>query len=67
MVGDRLYTDIAMAQNAGAAAVLVLTGEATAEEARLLPQAPQLIIADVGVLGEMLYPPLAWGFLVCCS
>ena len=33
MVGDRIYTDIAMAQRAGVLAVLVLSGEATAEEA----------------------------------
>ena len=33
MVGDRLYTDIAMARRAGALGVLVLTGETTAAQA----------------------------------
>src|SRR5439155_27233543 len=33
MVGDRIYTDMAMAQAAGALAVLVLSGEATAGDA----------------------------------
>ena len=31
LVGDRLYTDIAVAQNAGAVSVLVLSGETTQE------------------------------------
>lgn len=54
MVGDRLYTDIAMAQRAGAFSVLVLSGEATAEEAAQLPQPPDLVVADVGELGQLL-------------
>ena len=32
MVGDRLYTDIQLAHNAGAMSALVLTGEAKAED-----------------------------------
>lgn len=54
MVGDRLYTDVAMAQRAGSFSVLVLSGEATAEEAAQLPQPPDLIVADVGELGRLL-------------
>jgi NagD protein len=54
MVGDRLYTDIAMAQRAGMLAVLVLSGEATAEEAAGLANPPDLIVNDVGALGERL-------------
>jgi NagD protein len=54
MVGDRLYTDMAMAHQAGALAVLVLTGEATKEEALAMTPPPDLVLADVGVLGEML-------------
>ncbi len=52
MVGDRIYTDIAMAQRAGAMAVLVLSGEATAEQAAAMEQPPDLIVADVGELEE---------------
>lgn len=54
MVGDRIYTDMAMARSAGALAVLVLTGEATAEEAAAMDHPPDLIVADVGELGERL-------------
>jgi NagD protein len=54
MVGDRLYTDIAMAQRAGVPAVLVLSGEATAAEAAALARPPDLVVADVGELGELL-------------
>ncbi len=54
VVGDRLYTDMAMAQRAGAASVLVLTGEATAEEAAAFDPPPDLVIRDVGALGEIL-------------
>lgn len=52
MVGDRIYTDMAMAQRAGTMAVLVLSGEATAAEAGAMEQPPDLIVADVGELGE---------------
>ena len=54
MVGDRVYTDIVMAQRAGVGSVLVLSGEATAEDAAALPTPPDLIVADVGELGERL-------------
>ena len=53
MVGDRLYTDMAMARNAGALGVLVLTGETTAEAARLSTQ-PDLVVVDLEELGVML-------------
>ena len=54
MVGDRLYTDVAMARQAGAVAVLVLTGEATADQAAACPEPPHLVVADVGEFGERL-------------
>lgn len=54
MVGDRLYTDVAMAQRAGAVSVLVLSGEATTAEAAALDRPPDLVLADVGELGELL-------------
>lgn len=54
MVGDRLYTDIAMARAAGVPAVLVLSGEATAEEAAAHVPGPDLVVADVGELGALL-------------
>ena len=54
VVGDRLYTDIVMAQRAGATSVLVLTGEATAAEAAELNPPPDLVFNDIGVLGRLL-------------
>ncbi|HRT10717.1 MAG TPA: HAD-IIA family hydrolase, partial [Candidatus Paceibacterota bacterium] len=52
MVGDRLYTDVAMARRAGAFGVLVLTGETTAEQAAKHSPAPDLIVSGLDELGE---------------
>ncbi len=52
MVGDRLYTDMAMARSAGAVGVLVLTGEATEQEARRHSPPPDLILPSLKELGE---------------
>jgi len=54
MVGDRLYTDMAMARNAGALGVLVLTGETTAEDAERHSPKPDLVVKDLAELGERL-------------
>lgn len=65
MVGDRIYTDIAMGHNAGALSVLVLSGETTLEtalqveaDARSHP-APahwpaDVIVRDIASLGDLL-------------
>lgn len=54
MVGDRLYTDMAMARGAGTVGVLVLTGEATAEEAASLPTPPDVVVPSLKELGALL-------------
>jgi NagD protein len=54
VVGDRLYTDIAMAQAAGALGVLVLTGESSADDARYAPQPPDLVVPDLEEFGRLL-------------
>lgn len=65
MVGDRIYTDTAMAHNAGAFGVLVLSGETTIEIAeKVAAEAannespefypPDLIVRDIEELGELL-------------
>lgn len=54
MAGDRIYTDMAMAQHAGAVSVLVLTGEATREDAEVADQQPDLILPSLSELGVML-------------
>ena len=54
MVGDRIYTDIEMAHNAGAFGVLVLSGETTDEIAAAAEKQPHLTLDSIGVLGELL-------------
>lgn len=54
MVGDRLYTDMAMARNAGALGVLVLTGETTALEAAQANPPPDLVLPSLVELGARL-------------
>lgn len=47
MVGDRLYTDIAAGRNNGLKSILVLSGEATMEDARYSDVLPHLIFTSV--------------------
>jgi len=54
MVGDRLYTDLAMAHRAGALGVLVLTGETTAAQGANHSPAPDLVVSGLAELGERL-------------
>ncbi len=54
MVGDRLHTDIVMARRSGALAVLVLTGEAAADDVEAGPDAPDLIVPSIREFGEIL-------------
>lgn len=69
MVGDRIYTDTAMAHNAGAVGVLVLSGETTLETALGVAadekackaagkepefHAPDFIMRDIEELGDLL-------------
>lgn len=54
MVGDRLYTDVLMARRAGALGVLVLTGEATAEDAARSAEPPDLTLPSLVELGDLL-------------
>lgn len=54
MVGDRIYTDVLMAHRADALGVLVLTGEATAEDAARAEFPPHLTVPSLAELGAML-------------
>lgn len=56
MVGDRIYTDVQMAFNAGAMGVLVLSGETTLEIADQAPRQPDIIADNIATLGNL----LAW-------
>ncbi|HII44381.1 TPA: HAD-IIA family hydrolase [Candidatus Thalassarchaeaceae archaeon] len=50
MVGDRLYTDMEMADRAGVHGVLVLSGEATREDLVSATQNPSLVVGSVAEL-----------------
>jgi len=54
MVGDRIYTDTAMAHNANAVGVLVLSGETTLEIAMAADVPPDFIVRDIEELGDLL-------------
>ncbi|MDD3038498.1 HAD-IIA family hydrolase [Bacteroides sp.] len=54
MVGDRIYTDILMAQNAQALGVLVLSGETTYDTAMSVQPGPDLILRDLAELQELI-------------
>lgn len=54
MVGDRLYTDIVMARNVGAFAVLVLTGEGNAADVNQAEVVPDLVVSGLDQFGEAL-------------
>ncbi len=54
MVGDRLYTDMAMAKRAGMAGILVLSGESTSEDVETSPEAPDFVFLSVHELHEAL-------------
>tara|TARA_B100001996_G_scaffold345542_1_gene301975 strand:+ start:674 stop:1456 length:783 start_codon:yes stop_codon:yes gene_type:complete len=50
MVGDRLYTDMEMAERAGVHGILVLSGEATIEDLEKASQNPSLVVDSVDSL-----------------
>lgn len=54
MMGDRLYTDMMMARNAGAMGVLVLSGETTLDMAEHSSFHPDIIADSIGVMGRLL-------------
>ncbi len=59
MLGDRLYTDIAMANNAGALSVLVLTGETKAEDVAGSAHQPDITVDNAWKFFEILRGSLA--------
>ena len=56
MVGDRLYTDMRMARDAGVFAILTLTGETKRAHLDSCPASdqPDLVVADLEELGRLL-------------
>lgn len=54
MCGDRIYTDVATAQNAGGLGVLVLSGETTLDTALHADPVPEIIAENVAEFCELL-------------
>jgi len=54
MVGDRLYTDVRMAKDAGLFAILTLTGEATPADLASSPYQPDVVVSDLAELIALL-------------
>ena len=54
MVGDRLYTDIALGKSAGILTCLVLSGEATQSDLLDSPFQPTYIFKDLGAIADWL-------------
>lgn len=53
-VGDRLYTDIAVAQNAGAVSVCVLSGESSLADIETAARKPDYVLKDVAEIARIL-------------
>lgn len=54
VIGDRIYTDVKSGLNAGATAVLVMSGETTPEILDQSPDKPHLVLRDAGeILSEL--------------
>lgn len=54
MVGDRIYTDVQMAINAGALGILVLSGEATSDDVAQSAVKPPIVARDLAQIQEYL-------------
>ena len=54
MIGDRLYTDIALGATAGIPTILVLSGETRADEVAISPYQPSYIFQNLGEVANYL-------------
>jgi NagD protein len=54
MIGDRLYTDIALGATTGIPTVLVLSGETRADEVPMSSHQPSYIFQNLGEVAEYL-------------
>ena len=57
MVGDRLYTDIAVGAHAGISTALVLSGETSLDDLKNSDVQPDYIFKNLGELADELYSP----------
>ncbi len=54
IIGDRLYTDIAVADDSEVTSILVLSGETKKEDLKTSPHHPSIMVEDIGVLIDLL-------------
>lgn len=54
MIGDRLYTDIALGKEAGIPTVLVLSGETQADDVAASPYRPRYVFQNIGEVADYL-------------
>ena len=54
VIGDRIYTDVQSGLNAGALAVLVLSGETTAKDLKSSAVLPNVVLQNAGELTPLL-------------
>ena len=54
IVGDRMYTDIAVADNSDVVSILVLSGETKEEDVPKSKHQPDIMIENIGVLADLL-------------
>lgn len=54
MAGDRIYTDMRLAKNAGVTGVLILTGEAQLKDLDESDFLPDIVVRDLSVFGQFL-------------
>ena len=54
VIGDRIYTDIKSGLNAGALAILVMSGETTQEILEASAEKPHIVLPDAGYIQEYL-------------
>ncbi len=54
MIGDRLYTDIAMGQTSGVTTLLVLSGETSEKDLTASPYQPDYVFENIGTVADWL-------------
>jgi len=55
MIGDRLYTDIALGQTSGIRTVLVLSGETRRSDLELSPYQPQWVFENLAEIADLFH------------
>lgn len=54
IVGDRMYTDIAVADHSDVVSILVLSGETKEEDVPSSKHQPDIMVENIGVLSDLL-------------